>query len=197
MSSRSGRRSSTQGVHAIEDQELLLPDPIALDTSFVVEALIPTQRLHELCSAFLHRIAQSGIRVVTSELLEVELAEAVFKITLRDRWGREWQRRRSDGRARRGARGALIGAAAAYQSMIISSAAHVSIPVSRVSRDAMTLMSDHGLASYDAVHAATAIASGAEAIVTTDTGFAALPSAMLSIYTDRSRVPAARRRRPR
>jgi hypothetical protein len=37
-------------------------------------------------------------------------------------------------------------------------------------------MADHGLASYDAVHAATAIAAGAEAIMMLDTAFALLPS---------------------
>jgi len=40
-----GRRpSATRDVFAIEEPELLLPDPIALDTSFVVEALIATHR---------------------------------------------------------------------------------------------------------------------------------------------------------
>lgn len=40
MTPLGGRRPATRGVYAIEDEELLLPDPIALDTSFVVEALI-------------------------------------------------------------------------------------------------------------------------------------------------------------
>jgi len=58
-------------------------------------------------------------------------------------------------------------------------------------------MTDHGLASYDAVHAATAIAAGSEAIVTTDTGFALLPSTELAIYADGSRLAACRAKRPR
>jgi hypothetical protein len=37
-------------------------------------------------------------------------------------------------------------------------------------------MTGYGLASYDAVHAASAIAAGAKAIVTLDTGFALLPA---------------------
>lgn len=53
------------------------------------------------------------------------------------------------------------------------------------------------VSAIDAVHAATAIAAGAEAIVTTDTGFALLPAALLSIYTDRSPVGACRRVRQR
>jgi hypothetical protein len=38
-------RAGTRGVYAIEDPALLLPDPLALDTSFVVEALIESQPL--------------------------------------------------------------------------------------------------------------------------------------------------------
>jgi predicted nucleic acid-binding protein len=58
-------------------------------------------------------------------------------------------------------------------------------------------MADYGLAFYDAVHAATAVAAGAEAVVTTDVGFALIPASLLAIYTDRSRVGACRRNRPR
>jgi hypothetical protein len=35
MSPTCGRRPIPRGVFAIEDQQLLLPDPIALDTSFL------------------------------------------------------------------------------------------------------------------------------------------------------------------
>jgi len=68
-----GRRpSATRSVFAIEEPELLLPDPIALDTSFVVEALIATQPLHAVCRALLHRIDESGVSITTSGLLPVE-----------------------------------------------------------------------------------------------------------------------------
>ena len=40
MTPAGGRRPATRSVFAIEEPELLLPDPIALDTSFVVEAMI-------------------------------------------------------------------------------------------------------------------------------------------------------------
>ncbi len=66
MSSTGGRQPAlTRGVFAIEDEQLVLPDPIALDTSFVVEALLTTQPLHGVCSAFLKRIFDSGVTVVT------------------------------------------------------------------------------------------------------------------------------------
>lgn len=56
MQPTAGRRSLTRGIFAIEDTELLLPNPIALDTSFVVEALIATQPAHSVCSPFFMRI---------------------------------------------------------------------------------------------------------------------------------------------
>ena len=58
-------------------------------------------------------------------------------------------------------------------------------------------MTSYGLASYDAVHAASAITAGAEAIVTLDTGFALLHPSLLTVYTDRSRVASCRSKRPR
>jgi hypothetical protein len=88
MSPTGGRQPVPRGVFAIEDQQLLLPDPIALDTSFVVEALLTTQPLHPACSAFLRRIFDSGVAVVTSDLLAVELAESAFAITLKENAGR-------------------------------------------------------------------------------------------------------------
>jgi predicted nucleic acid-binding protein len=69
----------------------------------------------------------------------------------------------------------------------------LSAPVGSVASDAAEVLLDYGLASYDAVHAATAIAAGAEAIVTTDSGFALVPAGLLSIYADRSRVGACGR----
>jgi hypothetical protein len=56
-------------------------------------------------------------------------------------------------------------------------------------------MTESGLASYDAVHAAAAIAAGADVIVTLDTGFALLPARQLTIYTDRSRLASCRAKR--
>jgi hypothetical protein len=58
-------------------------------------------------------------------------------------------------------------------------------------------MTGYGLASYDAIHAASAVAAGAEAIVTLDTGFALLPASLLAVYTDRSRLASCRAKRPR
>ena len=58
-----GRSPIGRGVFAIEDQELPLPDPIALDTSFVVEALIATQPRGE------HQIAPHNLHLGRSPIL--------------------------------------------------------------------------------------------------------------------------------
>ena len=98
MSPAGGRRRLTRGVFSIEDQQLTLPDPIALDTSFVVEALLATQSLHDMCDAFLKRMFDSGVSVATSELLRVELAETAFAIAMKERCGGRWRAHRTGGR---------------------------------------------------------------------------------------------------
>ncbi len=189
-----GRRSATRGVFALEEPELLLPDPIALDTSFVVEALIATQPLHFVCRAFLTRIVESGVSVTTSDLLPVELAEAVFAIALKERWGSRWRGHRTDGRARRRAGRLLNDAISRYETLLLSTD-HFPVPLGDTASTARSFMTDYGHASYDAVHAASAIAAGGDAIVTTDTGFALLPASLLTIYTDRSRLSSCRTKR--
>ena len=196
MTPPGGRRSATRGVFAIEEEELLLPDPIALDTSFVVEALIATQPLHGVCSPFLTRIFESGVSVATSELLRVELAEAAFAIALKERWAGRWRRHRTDGRSRPRA-GRLLNHTLVRYDKMLGSLTHISIPLGDITTVATTFMTDYGIASYDAAHAASAIAAGAEAIVTVDTAFALLPSSLLMVYTDRSRLASCRSKRPR
>jgi predicted nucleic acid-binding protein len=196
MSPPGGRLPApTRGVFAIEDQQLLLPDPIALDTSFVVNALLATQPLHPACSALLTRIFDSSVSVVTSDLLRVELAETAFAIALKGRWGRTWRAHRTDGRSRRPATHLLNDTISRYDKMF-RALTHISIRLDRVTDATTILMSDYGLASYDATHAASAIAAGAKAIVTLDTGFALLPASLLTIYTDRSRLASCRQKRP-
>lgn len=196
MSPPGGRQPATRGLFAIEEEELLLRDPVALDTSFVVEALIATQPLHDVCRPFLTRIFESGASVVTSELLRVELAEAAFAIALKERWGRQWRRHRADGRSRRRA-GRLLNETLERYDKALGSLTHISVPLGDITAAATTFMTDYGIASYDAAHAATAIAVGADAIVTLDTGFALLPASLLSVYTDRSRLASCRGKRPR
>jgi predicted nucleic acid-binding protein len=196
MSPPGGRQPATRGVFAIEEEELLLRDPIALDTSFVVEALIATQPLHDVCRSFLTRVFESGAAVVTSELLHVELAEAAFAIALKERWAGQWRRHRTDGRSRRRA-GRLLNDTLMRYDKMLGSLTHISIPLGDITPAAIAFMTDYGIASYDAAHAASAIAADANAIVSLDTGFAVLPTSQLTIYTDRSRVASCRSKRPR
>jgi predicted nucleic acid-binding protein len=129
-------------------------------------------------------------------LLEVELSEAAFAIALKQRWGRHWRGHRTDGRARRPAC-QLLSEVADRSDLLLSSVDRITIPVGRVATEAAALMTGSGLASYDAVHAATAISAGAGAIVTLDTGFALLPARQPPIFTDSSRVASCRAKRPR
>jgi predicted nucleic acid-binding protein len=195
MNPARGRPTATRGVFAIEDSALILPARICLDTSLVVRALIEAQPLHAACSGFLDRLVEAEATLVTSELLEVELAEATFGIALKERWGGQWRRHRQDGRVRRRAKGLLTDVLSRW-ALILDSADHVVVPVGTVAESTALLMMDFGLASYDAVHAASAIAAGAEAVATTDAGFAVLPTSML-LFVDRSRVASCRANRPR
>jgi predicted nucleic acid-binding protein len=191
-----GRAPATHGVYAIEDAGLLLPEAVALDTSFVVHALIESQSLHGPCSTFLERLVAEEVTLVVSELLEIELAEVTFRIALAERWGRAWRRHRTDGRVRRRGRRLLDDVHARYR-LLLDAVTEAPIPLAPVAGSAARLMTDYGVASYDAVHTATAIAGGAEAIVTTDTGFGVLPPSLLAIYTDRGDVTACRALRPK
>lgn len=71
------------------------------------------------------------------------------------------------------------------------------IDVDQVIEEVSRLMRAYGLASYDAVHAATALRTDPVAIVTTDVGFSALPAANTTIFTDASRVARCRELRAR
>jgi predicted nucleic acid-binding protein len=196
MNPQSGRQPVTRGVFALEEQQLLLPDPIALDTSFVVEALLTTQPLYPACSAFLKRIFNSGITVVTSELLALELAETAFAIAMKERWAGKWRAHRTDGRSRPRA-GRLMHDTISRYEALLAPVDHIPVPLGDITSVATTFMTDYGLASYDAAHAASAIAAGAETIVPTDTGFALMPTPLLTVYTDRSRLASCRKKRPR
>ena len=194
MSPTGGRRPVPRGVFAIEDQQLLLPDPIALDTSFVVEALLATQPLHPACSAFLKRIFDSGVAVVTSDLLPVELAESAFAITLKERWGGRWRGHRTDGRSRRPATRRLNQTVTRYEALL-SPVNHVPVPRvttrrqglddrlrNRFLRRRTRCQRDRRRRRGDR-HARHRLR--------------ALPASLLAIYTDASRLASCRNKRPR
>jgi predicted nucleic acid-binding protein len=196
MTPPGGRRPVPHNVFAIEDGQLPLPETIALDTSFVVEALLPTEPLHSVCDAFLTRIVDSGVIVVTSDLLAAELAEATFANAMKERWAGKWRAHRTDGRSRPRAARRMNDTISRYETLLLS-IDHFPVPLGDITTAATKFMADYGIASYDAIHAASAIGAGAQAIVTLDTGFALLPATELSVYTDRSRLASCRKKRGR
>ncbi len=98
---RRGRPPSSRGVYSFEEQ-LALPHELVLDTSFVVEALLPHEPLHDVCAEALARMVDEETVVFFNRLLELELIEATYELALVERFGSKgWRRRRLDGRARR------------------------------------------------------------------------------------------------
>lgn len=130
-----------------------------------------------------------------SPLLRVELAEAAFAIAMKERWGKRRRAHCTDGRSRRRAARLLHDTILRYDALL-APVDHFPIPLGDITATAITFMTDCGMASYDAAHAATAISAGTETIVTLDTGFALQPPTQLTTYTDRSRLASCRTKRP-
>jgi predicted nucleic acid-binding protein len=190
-----GRPPASRSVFSFEDANTVLPGELLLDTSFVVEALITSQPLHCVCVPVLVRLAEEEVRIRFSAMLELELAEVAFQLALKENHPRDWKRYRHDGRARpRGTR-LMRGVRDAWET-VLGYLDFERVEIDDVLPSVPGLMSAHGLASYDAVHAATALRGTPVGIVTTDVGFASLPIAT-TIYTDNSRLARCRELRVR
>jgi predicted nucleic acid-binding protein len=183
-------------VVSFESADAPLPEELLLDTSFVVEALIESQPLHSAAVEFLVRLEGESVRIRYCALLELELAETAFQLALKERHPKDWKRFRHDGRARRRATRLMSDVEEAWGDVLIF-IEHDRIELEEVSAMAPLLMSEYGLASYDAVHAAAALLDTSVGIVTTDVGFSALPASRTPIYTDSSRVARCRQLRAR
>jgi predicted nucleic acid-binding protein len=147
-----------------------------------------------VCRDYLGRLAESGTEIVFNRLLELELLETAFQLALKERHPRDWRRFRQDGRARPRAARIMAGAEASWTE-VLDYFVWTRVELEEVTAFVPHLMADYGLASYDSVHAATALQSGARAILTIDAGFAALPEHESDLYVDHSRVASCRRRR--
>jgi len=191
-----GRPPSTRQVFSFEDAETPLPAEVLLDTSYVVEALIVSQPHHTAAVNSLVRLATEGVRIRFSSMLELELAETAFQIALKENHPKDWKRFRHDGRARRRASRLMTGVEEAWTS-VLAYLDYVRIDVDEVIEEVPRLMRAYGLASYDAVHPATALSADPVGIVTTDVGFCALPVANTTIFTDSARVARCRELRAR
>lgn len=193
---RRGRPPVERGVLSFQAPDWSPPEALLLDTSVVVEALLPSEPGHVACVAFLRRLAASGCLVVFNRLLQVELHETLFNVALKERHGKRWASARYDGRVRRRA-GRLLEAGAGAWSELLDSLSWSSIDLSEVVDDVPERMRGYGFRSYDAVHAASLGAAGLSDMATLDHGFAALPQARLTLHTTDARAVTMRRRRAR
>ena len=166
-----------------------------LDTSVVAEALLPNQPEHSACAAVLQRLADEHTTVVFSRMLEVEMWEAVFNLALRERHPRRDLRHvRYDNRVRPRAARLLVEAQRTWEKLL-TLLDWYRVEIDGVASSVPSLMREYGLQSYDAVHAATLIASGLTDFITRDGGFAALPPAVATLHTTQARVAGTRVRR--
>jgi predicted nucleic acid-binding protein len=191
-----GRPPLPRGVWSIEDETIDVPDEVVLDTSFVVDALIVSQPLHGSCLAFLLRLVEAETSITFSRLLEIELYEATFQLALKERHPRDWRRFRHDGRARPRANRLLADVSSSWQT-VLEYVDYERVDIAQVADRIPDLMTRYALASYDAIHVATAIESEIRGVVTLDAGFAAVPASELTLYVDPSRLAACRARRAR
>ena len=92
--------------------------------------------------------------------------------------------------------GCLARSAKAWEKML-DSLVWSRVEIHEVAPEVPRLMQDYGFQSYDAVHAATLIASEATDFVTRDGGFAVLPPAVATLHTTQARLAGTRARRRR
>jgi predicted nucleic acid-binding protein len=184
-------------VLAFDDPAWHPPKAVLLDTNVAVEALLPNQPEHASCATVMRRLAEAHTSVMFSRLLEVELWEVVFNIALRERHPRKNLRHiRYDSRIRPRAARLLREAESAWESLL-DTLDWSRIEIHHAAPSAPKLMRDHGLQSYDAVHASTLIVGGLTDLVTRDVGFAALPTSIATLHTTSARLAQAQARRRR
>jgi predicted nucleic acid-binding protein len=188
---RRGRPPLPRGIVSFESEGWAPPAALLLDTTIVVEALLPSQPHHAACVALFERVAASESTLVFNRLLETELCEVLFNIALREQHGRRWRTARYDGRARRRA-GRLLDAGLKAWRELLDTVSWSRVELSEVGDEAPNLMRAHGLRSYDAVHAASLLTAGIADLATLDHGFAAMPQSLASIHTTGARLRSMR-----
>lgn len=168
-----------------------------LDTNVVAEMLLPDEPEHVMCDAVIRRFAAEGTIVVFSRILELELWEVVFNHALKRAVARRDRRhRRFDHDVRRLA-GAALTRVESYWHELLGTLDWRCVEVEDVADAVPDLMRAYGLQSYDAVHAATLLASGVTDLVSRDAGFAVLLPEDATVHTTTSRLSRTRARRRR
>jgi len=138
-----------------------LPDDIYLDTSFAVAAIVRGSRHSTACTAFCAQLISHGARVYFSQLLRLELAEAIRRLATKtedlpadlrrdyqlDAWGTDFlvRQRWMDFGVRQ------------FDDLLDRFAEAFELPIkTRTWRSGVSAMVDHQLRAYDAIHLATA-----------------------------------------
>jgi predicted nucleic acid-binding protein len=190
MPSRYDRRRAT--VRAFDTPSWKLPAAVVLDTNVVAEALLKDEPEHSACHSLLQRLGAEGTTVVFNGLLELELWEVVFNHALRRSVPRNERRHgRFTVDGRRDAAAALDRALRRWGE-ILGFLDWQRVELREVADAVPDLMRNYGLQSYDAVHAATLLASGVHDLVTRDAGFAVLLPEDATIHTTTPRLASTR-----
>jgi predicted nucleic acid-binding protein len=174
---------------------MVVPPPeLVLETSFVVDALIPTQLRHPECWSFLGSIANAESKVYFNHLLAPELWEAAYKITLKERHPKKRATEvRRDRRTLRRATARRDEIESAWRE-VLAALDWAGVELSEV-QEWLPRMMAHGLTSFDAVHAATSTYTGVRPLVTLDYHFSFVPQRLLELYVPSNRVRPCRDRR--
>jgi predicted nucleic acid-binding protein len=157
------------------------PTEIYLDTSVFASAVVRTAPHRTACVAFCRELIAANSRVYFSQLVRVELLQALRRLATTqhnispamraryrlDQWG-------SDATVRR----AWIElGTAGFEALLSRFRAAIELPWSVNSwRDSMELMIRHGLQAYDAVHVATAQEWRLRALAAVDDDYRRVPT---------------------
>lgn len=166
-----------------------------IDTNVVAETVLPDEPEHVACDAVLQRLANARTLVVFSRLLELELWEVVFNQALRRALPRGDRRLGRFERTSRQAATEAIDRAIHLWHEWLEHLTWDCVELHEVADAVPDLMRAYGLQSYDAVHAATLLASGVTDMVTRDAGFAVLMPEDATLHTTRRRLSRTRARR--
>jgi predicted nucleic acid-binding protein len=171
------------------------PSAVVIDTSVVAEAMLEREPEQPSCRALIERLIVSRTLVVFNRLLEAELWEVVFNHALWTHTGRRDVRHSRFRRDARRVAGAALDRAMRDWNEMLEALDWQCVELHEVADAVPDLMRAYGLQSYDAVHAATLLASGVTDMVTRDAGFAVLLPEDATLHTTRRRLSRTRARR--
>jgi len=145
----------------------------------------------------INTLKPSGAVVVFNELLELELSQVLFVAALRERHPKKRIKDVAfDDRIRPRASRLLAQGRRSWGD-VLSTVEYSRVQLGDVLADVPDFMSDYGLESYDAVHAATVRSTGVTDFISLDNGFSKIPPAEMTLHTTMSRLRQTRIRRQR